>query len=48
MADPPSLFPLYTEQITSGTIGGGTVLADNIIVIVEQGPEIVLDVEDET
>ncbi len=47
MADPPSLFPLYTEQIEPGTGGGGTVLADNIIVIVDNGPEIVLDVEDQ-
>lgn len=47
MADPPSLFPEFMEQITPGTPGTGiTNLADNIIVLVDDGPEIVLETED--
>jgi hypothetical protein len=45
MADPPSLFPEYMEQITPGI--GVTNLSDGVIVQVDPGPEIVIEVSDD-
>ena len=44
MADPPSLFPEYMEQITPAG-AAITNLSDGIIVQVDPGPEIVIEVD---